>query len=77
MDDAGQSSAEYLLEDEDYSGNGRAYGDAAHRRALWATWALALRREPMNLARLRSLLDRDTLLKAFEPYRWREAQLGG
>ena len=68
--------AEQLLEDEDYSGNARAYGDAAQQRALWAAWALALRREPMNLARLRSLLDRDALLRAFESQRWRDARVG-
>jgi hypothetical protein len=68
--------AEQLLEDEVYTGNARAYGDAAHQRALWAAWALALGHDSMNLARLRSLLDRDALLNAFEPHRWRDARVG-
>src|SRR5207244_7299906 len=53
-----------LLEAEDYSPEARAYRDAAHQRALWAAWALALNREPMDLAQLRRLLDREQLLKA-------------
>src|ERR1700687_3545522 len=36
---------------------------------LWAAWALALRGEAMDLARLRRLLDREELLKALDPYR--------
>ena len=47
-----------LLEAEDYSADARAYRDAAHQRALWAAWALALQGEPMHLARRRQLLDR-------------------
>jgi hypothetical protein len=58
-----------LLEAEDYSPGARVFRDAAHQRALWAAWALALRGEPMDLARLRRLLDREALLKALDPYR--------
>jgi hypothetical protein len=58
-----------LLEAEDYSPDARVFRDAAHQRALWAAWALALRGEPMDLARLRRLLDREALLKALEPFR--------
>jgi hypothetical protein len=47
-----------LLEAEDYSPDARVFRDAAHQRALWTAWALALRGEPMDLARLRRLLDR-------------------
>jgi hypothetical protein len=57
-----------LLEAEDYSPEARAYRDAAHQRALWAAWALALRGEPMDLARLRRLLDREALQAALEPF---------
>jgi hypothetical protein len=52
-----------LLEAEDYSTEARAYRDAAHQRALWAAWALALQNRPMDLAQLRRLLDRDELLR--------------
>src|SRR2546423_8161829 len=44
-----------VLEAEDYSAEARAYRDAAHQRALWAAWALALCGEPMDLAQLRRL----------------------
>jgi hypothetical protein len=64
-----------LLEAEDYSADARAYRDAAHQRALWAAWALALRGEPMDLARLRGLLDRVELLRGLEPYRWRDPRV--
>lgn len=64
-----------LLEAEDYSTEARAYRDAAHQRALWAAWALALRGEPMDLAQLRRLLDRDALLSALEPYRGRDPSI--
>jgi hypothetical protein len=64
-----------LLEAEDYSADARAYRDAAHQSALWAAWALALRGEPMDLARLRALLDRVELLRALEPYRWRDPRV--
>src|ERR1700682_5893148 len=53
-----------LLEAEDYSPDARVFRDAAHQRALWAAWALALRGEAMDLARLRRLLDREELLRA-------------
>jgi len=66
-----------LLEAEDYSPEARAYRDAAHQRALWAAWALALNNEPMDLARLRRLLDREALLKALEPHRGRDERIGG
>ncbi len=36
---------------------GPRYRDAAHQRALWAACALALRGEPMDLARIRRLLE--------------------
>jgi len=64
-----------LLEAEDYSADARAYRDAAHQRALWAAWALALDSRPMNLADLRRLLDREQLLKALEPHRWRDPRV--
>src|SRR2546425_1239580 len=58
-----------LLEAEDYSPEARAYRDAAHQRALWAAWALTLQGKPMDLAKLRELLDRDILSRALEPHR--------
>jgi hypothetical protein len=64
-----------LLEAEDYASDARVYRDAAHQRALWAAWALALRGEPMDLARLRGLLDRVELLRALGPYRWRDSRV--
>src|SRR5438876_1075025 len=64
-----------LLEAEDYSPEARAYRDAAHQRALWAAWALALNNEPMELAKLRQLLDRETLIRALEPHRGRDARI--
>src|SRR5438876_3988593 len=64
-----------LLEAEDYSPEARAYRDAAHQRALWAAWALALNDRPMDLAELRRLLDREQLLKALEPHRGRDARI--
>src|SRR5437660_1253924 len=51
-----------LLEAEDYSTEARAYRDAAHQRALWAAWALALQNRPMDLAQIRRLLDREALV---------------
>src|SRR5439155_10848325 len=63
------------LEAEDYSPDARAYRDAAHQRVLWAAWALALRGEPMDLARLRHLLDRTELLRALEPHRGRDPRI--
>src|SRR4029453_1165637 len=64
-----------LLEAEDYSADARAYRDAAHQRALWAAWALALREEPMDLARLRRLLERTELLRALEPFRGHDPRI--
>src|SRR5207244_10179354 len=58
-----------LLEAEDYSPDARAYRDAAHQRALWAAWSLALDRRPMDLADLRGLLDRQALAAALERHR--------
>jgi nucleoside-triphosphatase THEP1 len=55
-----------LLEAEDYAAEARAYRDAAHQRALWAAWALALNSRPMDLAELRRLLDRQELMRALE-----------
>jgi len=66
-----------LLEAEDYSADARAYRDAAHQRALWAAWALALQGKPMDLAELRRLLDREELLRALKPHRGRDARIGG
>jgi hypothetical protein len=65
-----------LLEAEDYSADARAYRDAAHQRALWAAWALALQGRPMDLAQLRRLLDREELLRALEPHRSRDERIG-
>jgi hypothetical protein len=65
-----------LLEAEDYSTEARAYRDAAHQRALWAAWALALQNKPMDLAQLRRLLDREALLRALEPHRDRDPRIG-
>ncbi len=56
-----------LLEAEDYSPEARVFRDAAHQRALWAAWALALKGERMDLQRLRELLDRTKLLAALQP----------
>jgi hypothetical protein len=64
-----------LLEAEEYSADARPYRDAAHQRALWAAWALALRQEPMDLVRLRTLLDRTELLRALQPHRDRDARV--
>ena len=65
-----------LLEAEDYSADARAYRDAAHQRALWAAWALALQGKPMDLAELRRLLDRETLLRALATHRGRDPRIG-
>src|SRR5205085_479956 len=35
--------------------------------AQWAVWALALNKQPMDLANLRALLDHETLIRALEP----------
>jgi Helicase HerA, central domain len=64
-----------LLEAEEYSPDARAYRDAAHQRALWAAWALALQRRPMDLEQLRRLLDRETLIWALEPHRLRDGRI--
>src|SRR6185312_14984218 len=64
-----------LLEAEDYSPEARAYRDAAHQRALWAAWALALQDRPMDLAELRRLLDREALIHALEPHRGRDTRI--
>ena len=64
-----------LLEAEDYSPDARAYRDAAHQRALWAAWGLALANAPMDLASLRRLLERETLIKALEPHQHRDARI--
>ena len=65
-----------LLEAEDYSADARAYRDAAHQRALWAAWGAELNRQPMDLAKLRRLLDRHELIQALEPHRDRDQRLG-
>src|SRR5207244_7837704 len=64
-----------LLEAEDYSADARAYRDAAHQRALWAAWALALNDEPMDLAKLRGLLDRAELMRALKPHEQRDERI--
>src|SRR5260221_7130145 len=64
-----------LLEAEDYSADARAYRDAAHQRALWAAWVLALEGAPMDLASLRRLLDRETLIGAPELHRGRDPRI--
>jgi hypothetical protein len=64
-----------LLEAEDYSVDARAYRDAAHQRALWAAWVLALQGAPMDLASIRRLLDRTALLRALEPHRGRDPRI--
>jgi hypothetical protein len=46
-----------LLEAEDYSADARVFRDAAHQRALWAAWVVALQGAPMDLASIRRLLD--------------------
>jgi hypothetical protein len=51
--------SDLLLEAEDYSLDARVFRDAAHQRALWAAWALALQGKPLGLAELRRLLDRE------------------
>jgi hypothetical protein len=64
-----------LLEAEEYSPDARAYRDAAHQRALWAAWALALQGAPMDLASQRTLLDRHALMAALEPFRDRDPRI--
>jgi hypothetical protein len=65
-----------LLEAEDYSPEARVYRDAAQQRALWAAWAMALRGEPMQLERLRALLERSALTSALEPFQARDERIG-
>lgn len=64
-----------LLEAEDYSADARAYRDAAHQRALWAAWSLALDGRPMDLAELRRRLDRDVLVRILELHRDRDPRI--
>jgi hypothetical protein len=64
-----------LLEAEDYSADARVYRDAAHQRALWAAWVLALEGAPMDLASLRRLLDRAELTRALERHRDRDPRI--
>src|SRR5215210_251325 len=64
-----------LLEAEDYSADARAYRDAAHLRRPRAAWILALEGAPMDLASLRRLLDRETLMRALEPHRDRDPRI--
>src|SRR5919199_284340 len=64
-----------LLEAEDYSAEARAYRDAAHQRALWAAWSLALDRRPMDLAELRRRLDRAVLTEALNRHRGRDPRV--
>jgi hypothetical protein len=51
------------------------YRDAAHQRALWAAWSLALDGRPMDLAELRRRLERETLLHALERHRGRDERI--
>ena len=64
-----------LLEAEDYSADARAYRDAAHQRALWAAWSLALDGRPMDLAELRRRLDRDVLVRILELHHDRDPRI--
>lgn len=64
-----------LLEAEDYAPDARPYRDAAHQRALWAAWALALDGRQMDLAELRRLLDRQALAIALERHRARDSRI--
>ncbi len=64
-----------LLEAEDYGPDARVFRDAAHQRALWAAWSLALNGQPMDLTQLRRLLDRDELIAALEPHRGRDPRI--
>jgi hypothetical protein len=64
-----------LLEAEDYSADARAYRDAAHQRALWAAWSLALDRLLMDLDELRRRLDRQVLTAALERHRGRDGRI--
>src|SRR5919199_2862425 len=57
-----------LLEAEDYGPEARAYRDAAHQRALWAASVVTLEGAPMDVASLRRLLDRETLIRRLEPH---------
>ena len=64
-----------LLEAEDYGADARVYRDAAHQRASWADWSLALDGRPMDLAELRRRLDRDVLKECLERHRGRDAKI--
>ncbi|MBV9322865.1 MAG: HNH endonuclease [Chloroflexi bacterium] len=64
-----------LLEAEDYSPDARVYRDAAHQRALWAAWSLALDAHPMDLAELRRRLDREVLTDCLERHRGRDTRI--
>jgi hypothetical protein len=64
-----------LLEAEDYSVEARVFRDAAHQRALWAAWSLALDGKPMGLAELRRRLDRDVLARCLERHRDRDPRI--
>src|SRR5919202_2938438 len=66
---------EQLLEAEDYSPEARAYRDAAHQRALWAAWSLALDGKPMDLAELRRRLDRAILTEALKRHHGRDPRV--
>ena len=61
-----------LLEAEDYSADARVFVDADHQRAFWEAWVLALNGKPMNLPKLRRLLDREELLRALAPHHDRD-----
>jgi hypothetical protein len=64
-----------LLEAEDYAADARVYRDAAHQRALWAAWSLALDGRPMDLAELRRRLDREVLSRILSLHRDRDQRV--
>jgi hypothetical protein len=64
-----------LLEAEDYAPEARAYRDAAHQRAPWAAWSLALEIKPMHLAELCRRLDRETLIRRLAPHCSRDTRI--
>ena len=64
-----------LLEAEEFNGEARVFRDAAHQRALWAAWSLALDGLPIDLVELRGRLDRSTLIAALERHRGRDSRI--
>src|SRR5207244_937249 len=66
-----------VFEAKEYGAEARAYRDAAYQRALGAAWAVALSYRPMELAEVRALLDRQTLIAALERHRGRDPRIQG